>query len=41
MTNIAELVAKDIMESSVVCIGKHEKLIEIGDRLINAHVTGR
>jgi len=40
MTNIAELVAKDIMESSVVCIGKHEKLIEIGDRLINAHVTG-
>jgi len=40
MTSIAELVAKDIMESSVVCIGAHEELIEVGERLINAHVTG-
>lgn len=40
MTNIAELVAKDIMVSPVVCIGGNEELIEVGERLVDAHVTG-
>lgn len=40
MTGISKLVAKDIMESSVVCIGPHEGLIETSERLINSRVTG-
>lgn len=40
MTSITGLVAKDIMESSVVCIGLHERLDEIGEKLINSKVTG-
>lgn len=40
MNSISELVAKDIMQSSMVCIGLHEKLDEIGQRLIDSQVTG-
>ena len=40
MTGIAGLVAKDVMTSSVVSIGVTEQLIEVAQRLIDAHVTG-
>lgn len=40
MTSIAELVAKDIMQSPVVSAGLNEGLVEISERLINSQVTG-
>ena len=40
MTRIAELVAKDIMVSSVACIGLREVLTEVAQRLVDAQVTG-
>ena len=40
MTRIAELVAKDIMVSSVVHIGLHAELIEVAQRLVDAQITG-
>ena len=40
MTRIAELVANDIMVSSVACIGLREELTEVAQRLVDAQVTG-
>jgi CBS domain-containing protein len=40
MTTSAELVAKDVMQSAVVCIGKKDSLAEVGERMVSARVTG-
>jgi CBS-domain-containing membrane protein len=40
MTGIAGLVARDIMTSSLVCIGEQEELSAAAQRLTDAHVTG-
>jgi CBS domain-containing protein len=40
MTGIAELVARDIMVSTVAHIGLRAELIEVAQRLVDAQITG-